>query len=122
LNRLTRPGFPRKLDQAHAFERSVCPSKFTLFFKCSEEVMEKRLLHRGETSGRDDDNAASIKKRFVTFEETSMPVVEEFESQDRVVKINAEQEPNEVYDDVVKGLKQRGIEPINLKFVQTQAS
>ena len=26
--------------------------------------MLKRLLKRGETSGRDDDNAESIKKRF----------------------------------------------------------
>jgi UMP-CMP kinase len=115
-------GFPRKLDQAHAFERSVCPSKFTLFFECSEGVMEKRLLHRGETSGRADDNPESIRKRFRTFVETSMPVVNEFESQGRVVKVNAEQEPDAVYRDVQARLKERGVEPIHLKFVQTQAS
>ncbi|EOA80700.1 uncharacterized protein SETTUDRAFT_100202 [Exserohilum turcica Et28A] len=115
-------GFPRKLDQAHAFERSVCPSKFTLFFDCSEGVMEKRLLRRGETSGRADDNPESIRKRFRTFVETSMPVVNEFESQGRVVKVNAEQEPDEVYRDVQAKLKERGVELINLKFVQTQAS
>ncbi|CAN9393480.1 unnamed protein product [Alternaria alternata] len=115
-------GFPRKLDQAHAFERSVCPSKFTIFFDCSEAVMEKRLLHRGETSGRADDNPESIRKRFRTFVETSMPVVKEFESQDRVVKINAEQEPDQVYRDVQEKLKERGVKPINLTFVQTQAS
>ncbi|KAL1793196.1 hypothetical protein ACET3X_008178 [Alternaria dauci] len=115
-------GFPRKLDQAHAFERSVCPSKFTIFFDCSEAVMEKRLLHRGETSGRADDNPESIRKRFRTFVETSMPVVTEFESQNRVVKINAEQEPDQVYRDVQEKLKERGVKPINLKFVQTQAS
>ncbi|KAH9867352.1 hypothetical protein IAQ61_007944 [Plenodomus lingam] len=113
-------GFPRKLDQAHAFERSVCPSKFTLFFDCSEAVMEKRLLHRGETSGRADDNLESIKKRFRTFVETSMPVVKEFESQGRVVKVNAERSPEEVYRDVQEKLKERGVEPITLKFVQTQ--
>ncbi|KAF7674146.1 ump-cmp kinase [Alternaria burnsii] len=115
-------GFPRKLDQAHAFERSVCPSKFTIFFDCSEAVMEKRLLHRGETSGRADDNPESIRKRFRTFVETSMPVVKEFELQDRVVKINAEQEPDQVYRDVQEKLKERGVKPINLTFVQTQAS
>ncbi|KAF1945493.1 adenylate kinase isoenzyme 1 [Clathrospora elynae] len=113
-------GFPRKLDQAHAFERSVCPSKFTLFFSCSEAVMEKRLLHRGETSGRADDNAESIKKRFRTFVETSMPVVDEFEAQGKVVKVSAETSPEEVYREVQKGLKERGVEPISIKFVQTQ--
>ncbi|KAH9860750.1 bifunctional uridylate/adenylate kinase [Plenodomus biglobosus] len=108
-------GFPRKLDQAHAFERTVCPSKFTLFFDCSEAVMEKRLLHRGETSGRADDNLESIKKRFRTFVETSMPVVKEFESQGRVVKVNAERSPEEVYRDVQEKFKARGVEPIASK-------
>ena len=37
-----------------------------MFFKCSLETMEKRLLKRGETSGRSDDNAETIKKRFKT--------------------------------------------------------
>jgi UMP-CMP kinase len=103
-------GFPRKLDQAHAFERSVVPSKFTLFFDCPEAVMQERLLNRGKTSGRADDNAESIKKRFKTFVETSMPVVDEFESQGRVVKIQAVQSPDEVYEDVKLKLKERGLE------------
>jgi UMP-CMP kinase len=113
-------GFPRKLDQAHAFERSVVPSKFTLFLSCGEEVMQQRLLKRGETSGRIDDNLESIKKRFRTFVETSMPVVDEFDSQGRVVKADAEQTPEEVYADVKAALKERGIQPITLKFTQTQ--
>lgn len=36
---------------------------FVLFFDCSESVMEQRLLKRGETSGRTDDNIESIRKR-----------------------------------------------------------
>lgn len=81
--------------------------------------MLKRLLHRGETSGRADDNIESIKKRFKTFVETSMPVVDEFESQGRVVKVDAVQEPDKVYKDVQEKIKAWGIEPISLKFVQT---
>jgi len=49
-------GFPRKMDQATFFEESVCPSKCTLFLDCSEDVMRERLLNRGKTSGRSDDN------------------------------------------------------------------
>ncbi|KAF2263609.1 UMP-CMP kinase-like protein [Lojkania enalia] len=111
-------GFPRKLDQAHAFERSVVPSKFTLFFDCPEEVMEERLLNRGKTSGRADDNPESIRKRFRTFIETSMPVVNEFEEQGKVVKVEAVNAPDEVYKDVQSKLKERGIEPITLAIVQ----
>jgi UMP-CMP kinase len=81
--------------------------------------MLKRLLVRGETSGRADDNIESIKKRFRVFVETSMPVVDEFASQNRVIKVDAEQAPDEVYRDVQARIKERGVEPISLKFVQT---
>lgn len=28
-----------------------------IYFECSEKVMEERLMNRGKTSGRSDDNA-----------------------------------------------------------------
>lgn len=90
-------GFPRKMDQAVKFEETVCPAKMVLFFDCPEEVMEKRLLKRGETSGRSDDNAESIRKRFRTFVETSMPVVNYFEKEGKVVKLDATPTPDQVY-------------------------
>lgn len=102
-------GFPRKLDQATFFEQTVCISQFTLFLNCPEEVMETRLMKRGETSGRDDDNAESIRKRFRTFVETSMPVVEAYEEQGKVVKIEAVGGVEEVYARVREGLEGRGV-------------
>ncbi|KAF3768952.1 hypothetical protein M406DRAFT_71911 [Cryphonectria parasitica EP155] len=89
-------GFPRKLDQALKFEESVCAAEFVLFYDCPEATMESRLLERGKTSGRADDNEESIRKRFKTFIETSMPVVEYYEKQGRVAKIDATPEPEEV--------------------------
>ena len=41
----------------------------------------------GETSGRVDDNIESIKKRFVTFRETSYPVIEYYEKIGKVRKV-----------------------------------
>ncbi|KAH9909201.1 uridylate kinase [Xylariomycetidae sp. FL2044] len=90
-------GFPRKFDQALKFEEAVCPARLVLFYDCPEAEMERRLLERGKTSGRADDNADSIRKRFRTFLETSMPVVEHYERQDRVVRVDACQPPDEVY-------------------------
>jgi len=104
-------GFPRKMDQAVFFEQSVCPSRCTLFLDCPEDVMRERLLNRGKTSGRSDDNEESIVKRFKTFVETSMPVVEMFEKEDKVIKVSAVGSPNEVYEDVVKELSGMGIAP-----------
>ncbi|KAI1345253.1 uridylate kinase [Xylariaceae sp. FL0016] len=89
-------GFPRKFDQAVKFEEAVCPAQFVLFYDCPEAEMERRLLERGKTSGRADDNAESIRKRFRTFVDTSMPVVDYYEKQDRVVRIDATPGPDEV--------------------------
>lgn len=100
------------MDQAFAFESAVVPSAFTLFFDCPEDVMEQRLLNRGKTSGRADDNAESIKKRFKTFVETSMPVVEHFEKEGKVEKIMATEAPEKVYEKVKEALGRRNIEMV----------
>lgn len=80
-------GFPRKLDQAEAFEREIGTCKFVLYFECNERTLEHRLLTRGQTSGRSDDNAESIKKRFVTFKNTSFPVIQYYMNNDKCVKV-----------------------------------
>ncbi|KAI9759427.1 MAG: bifunctional uridylate/adenylate kinase [Chaenotheca gracillima] len=100
-------GFPRKMDQALFFDESVCPSRLTLFFDCPEDVMLARLLDRGKTSGRSDDNIESIKKRFRVFVDTSMPVVDHFDKEGKVIKVNATQSPDEVYKVVRTELEKR---------------
>lgn len=50
--------------------------------------MEERLVKRGETSGRTDDNAETIKKRFKLFVANTMPVVEHYESLMKLQKVS----------------------------------
>ena len=80
-------GFPRKMDQALKFEEKVSPSKLVLFFDCSEQAMEARILKRGETSGRVDDNKEALMKRFLTFRETSFPVIEYYQKLNKVKRV-----------------------------------
>ncbi|CAI4046354.1 hypothetical protein SUVZ_11G1870 [Saccharomyces uvarum] len=100
-------GFPRKMDQAVSFERDIVECKFILFFDCPEDVMLQRLLERGKTSGRSDDNIESIKKRFKTFKDTSMPVIEYFETKSNVVRIRCDKPVDEVYKDVQDAIRDR---------------
>lgn len=102
-------GFPRKMDQALTFEQQIAKSSFTLFFECPENVMLDRLLERGKTSGRTDDNIESIKKRFRTFIDTSMPVVDYFEKQGKIVKVQCDQPVDVVYGKVKDALRSKGI-------------
>lgn len=103
-------GFPRKMDQALTFEETVVPCKFVLFFECPQNVMLERLISRGKTSGRDDDNIESIKKRFKVFVDQSMPVVEYFDSANKVAKLQCDEPVEKVYADVQAQLLRHGVE------------
>lgn len=104
-NRFLVDGFPRQLDQAYEFDDTVCPSSLVLFLTCPEDVLLQRLLERGKTSGRDDDNVQSIKKRFQTFINTSMPVVEYYRAKGKVVDIDSSKTVEAVYADIKKGIE-----------------
>jgi len=90
-------GFPRKMDQAFKFEEDVCHSSLVLFFTTNEETMLNRLLERGKTSGRDDDNVESIKKRFITYKKTTMPVIERYEKLSKVAEIDSSPAVDQVH-------------------------
>ena len=59
--------------------------------------MLSRLLKRGETSGRSDDNMETIKKRFATFANQSVPVVELLESRGLVARVEASASEDDVF-------------------------
>ncbi|KAF8623946.1 hypothetical protein AX15_006111 [Amanita polypyramis BW_CC] len=98
LGRFLIDGFPRKMDQAIGFEEQVCISSLVLYYATTEEVMLNRLMERGKTSGREDDNVESIKKRFRTYEKDTMPVIEYYKSQGRVAEIDASTSIDEVHE------------------------
>merc|ERR1712086_288481 len=66
-------GFPRALGQAQAFEEMVGRAKMVLFFDAPDDVLTQRMLTRGQTSGRTDDNQEAIQKRLVTYHRQSKP-------------------------------------------------
>ncbi|KDQ59397.1 hypothetical protein JAAARDRAFT_153175 [Jaapia argillacea MUCL 33604] len=90
-------GFPRKMDQAIAFDAEVCLSSMVLFYTTTEDIMIERILERGKTSGREDDNMESIKKRFVTYRETTLPVIDYYTKLNKVASIDSSPVVEEVY-------------------------
>ncbi|KAJ1663786.1 bifunctional uridylate/adenylate kinase [Coemansia sp. RSA 1813] len=91
-------GFPRNLKQAKAFEDTVCVAKKVLYFECPESVLLERLLDRGKTSGRSDDNIESIKKRFRTYVNDSKPVIDDYDKQGKVITVSCKGTMDSVYD------------------------
>lgn len=93
-------GFPRDLENAQGWEEvmgadaSVCG---VLFYEVAEEELQRRLLSRGETSGRIDDNMESIRKRFATHRDATMPIVESFRARGMLFTIDASPSVDEVW-------------------------
>ena len=86
------------MDNLQAYEAQAPKCKAVLFFEASEEAMTERLLERGKTSGRTDDNADTIKRRFATFQNQSLPVVEHLEAEQKCVhRIDALQPIDDVF-------------------------
>jgi len=95
-------GYPREVSQGQEFEKEIAPCSQILYFEVSDDTMTQRLLKRGETSGRADDNVETIKKRLDTFHKHSEPVMDAYAS--KCAKIPAERPVDAIFADVCQAL------------------
>ena len=94
-------GFPRAMDQIEAFEKQIGKPTFVIAFDADEKVLEARLLARGKTSGRSDDqNVDVIRKRYATFKAQSEDVIRHYADKGIVSTFNSERSAEEVWHDV----------------------
>eukprot|EP01032_Pedospumella_encystans_P020141 gene20141-22890_t len=108
-NRYLIDGFPRNEDNLLGWNRlmpDVCDLEMVLCIDCNEAELERRILERGITSGRTDDNPAVVKRRFQSFQTETMPVLEYFRQQEdsKLVQIDGAKSVDEVYEDIKKAL------------------
>jgi len=104
-NKFLFDAFPLHMKNIEAWNKRELSKKmkprFVLFLDCPQEVCEKRILDRGAGgSGRDDDVADKLGNRFKKYKEESYPVLEYFEAQKLVRKVDASKSFDEVYQEV----------------------
>lgn len=103
-------GYPREVKQGEEFEKKVSDSArnrshgvtlklqfvlspqigkpcLLLYVDARGETMVKRLMKRGETSGRSDDNEETIKKRLDLYYKATEPVIAFYENRGIVRKV-----------------------------------
>lgn len=120
LTKFVLDGFPRNEDNLTGWNRlmkSKVNLKFVLFFECPQEVCLDRILERGKTSGRSDDNRKSLEKRFETYRVSTKPIIEHYKKQNLVKKIDGDAFPEEVFARVTELFESEG-----LSQVQSQSS
>ena len=104
-------GFPRNEDNFLGWQKVMtkesCIVDSIIFIECPEDECKKRIIERAKTSGRSDDNLETLTKRFKTFNEITLPVINNFskltenaESAGNVYKIAGDRDIEAVYGDM----------------------
>lgn len=84
-------GFPRTTAQAEALDNLLALKKteisVLLSLEVPEEELKKRLVLRGEVSGRSDDNEEVIQKRIAEYKAKTEAVANYYETQGKLERI-----------------------------------
>lgn len=95
-------GFPRTIAQSEALDKLLCLKNteigVVLALEVSEEELIHRLLNRGLTSGRiDDDNEPVIRARIVEYKHKTTEVANYYSQFNKVVHINGEGTVDQIF-------------------------
>lgn len=104
-------GFPRTLPQAEELERLMTakgqPIVALIDIIVEREELIRRLLFRGQTSGRSDDNLETIEKRLVVYHNQTEPVADYYKQLGKyksIVAMGSIEENVALMDEVIKTL------------------
>ena len=96
-------GFPRTLPQAESLDGFFASRKseitVVLSLLAHEEEVIRRILMRGKTSGRSDDNDESIiRKRMQVYREQTLPLAAYYGKQEKYTELDGEGSIDEVFE------------------------
>ncbi|MDR2084553.1 MAG: adenylate kinase [Bacteroidales bacterium] len=94
-------GYPRTVNQAISFDEIM--KEYNVDFigmidlEVSEKTLIKRILARGKTSGRHDDNEESIKHRLNEYYVKTKPVIDYYKKTGKYFAVNGEGNITEIH-------------------------
>jgi adenylate kinase len=96
-------GFPRTVAQAEALDKLLSLKKTAiskvLALEVDEDELTKRLLKRGENSGRSDDkNEDVIRKRFAVYKNETEPVADYYKDSGKLKYIKGVGTIDDIFD------------------------
>jgi len=99
-------GFPRTVAQAETLDAMLTERgneiSLVLALEVSEEELVHRLLNRGKTSGRTDDNEEVIRARILEYENKTAPVARHYEKLGKVVHVKGEGSVEDIFQSLCK--------------------
>ncbi|KAL4450880.1 hypothetical protein ABPG74_011722 [Tetrahymena malaccensis] len=98
-------GFPRNVEQAKMFEMKFKEIDYILNFEVPDEILTSRLMGRGASSGRADDNPEAIANRLRVFHNETQPVLDFYNHFGKVKTMDGSKSVDEVYKQVQEQIK-----------------
>jgi len=99
-------GFPRTITQAEALDSMLRSRNLRVSVMLNIDVdtneLVKRLLNRGKTSGRSDDNLQTIHQRIQVYETKTLPVIQFYDRQKKHNRIKGTGTMDEVFESICK--------------------
>ena len=109
-------GFPRTVAQAEALDKLLALRKTginkVVALEVSEDELVKRLLKRGETSGRSDDTDESIiRKRYAVYKRDTEPVADYYKELDKLEIIKGEGSVEDIFNAISRNIEAETVVP-----------
>ena len=100
-------GFPRTVAQASALDNLLFfkdnPIDTMVSLKVDEDELKKRLLNRGLTSGRpDDQNQEKIANRITVYNKETSPVADYYRQQDKYNEVYGVGSIDDIFESICK--------------------
>ena len=97
-------GVPRTIKQAEMLDdKSLFPNlniDMVLYLYVEMEEVEKRILKRAQLENRADDTPETVKSRVANFFEQTMPLVDYYKNQGKLIQLNGMQDIEHVFADI----------------------
>lgn len=97
-------GYPRTMRQAKALDNLLKANgtniKLILNLKISSKEAISRIISRGQTSGRNDDNIKTIKNRFQVYTQQTKPILDYYRQQKKIKNIDGRPKINDIFQNI----------------------
>lgn len=109
INGVIFDGFPRTIAQAEALDVMLHERgeevTTVVGLEVPDEELINRIVARGKTSGRADDNAETAQKRLNTYYSQTLPLKEFYIQQGKYARINGVGSVDDIYAEISKAIK-----------------